>query len=167
MEHGRLGNRTLIVWVCNRFDYRCNGPDRTPPYKPHFPEPEFYALYADAAQGRLGPNVHMVPYNTFERTYAKSLGVDMYAEVLRPSGLQALIDVGYPLTRMRGMPLTDAACFSARLPKSRPQGTGGTAPSSLQKQRHARSSSCLHVAMTGALRSQVSDYRHRLAADVV
>ena len=66
---GRGGK--LIVWVCNRFNYRCEGSNGRPRPRPAFPEPEWYALYAKAAQGGLGPSVVVVPWTSFEVTYAR------------------------------------------------------------------------------------------------
>ena len=88
----------IVVWVCNRFDFRDNGPDRGrdhPLPQPLFPEPEFYALYAAAANGSLGAHVSVLPYTPFEAYYAGLKGVWIREPALRPAGLKSLDPSGH------------------------------------------------------------------------
>lgn len=95
LQYGTWVDRILIVWVCNRFDYKCHGPDHRP-LMTDFPEASFYELYANASDGKLGPNVHIVPYTQFEVSYALQYGVNISATVIKPTGLKSLAPVSEP-----------------------------------------------------------------------
>eukprot|EP00802_Teleaulax_amphioxeia_P007174 Tamp_07180.p1 GENE.Tamp_07180~~Tamp_07180.p1 ORF type:complete len:596 (-),score=108.25 Tamp_07180:765-2552(-) len=80
--------KRLVVWVCNRFDYRHSAHALPHPQRA-FPETAFYDLYARASNGSLGGHVTMVPYTEFERVYAAAKGVYMSEPVLRPAGFKS------------------------------------------------------------------------------
>ena len=89
----KAGKR-IIIWVCNRFDYHHIqdtpvGTASEATTQSHFPEPEFYALYARAANGSLGTQVSVLAYNAFETYYASFKGMHIHEPVLRPSGLKS------------------------------------------------------------------------------
>jgi hypothetical protein len=60
--------KPLIIWICNRIDYKdqasldCN-----------FPDPEFYELFNEA---HLKDNVTLIAYTPFEHVYAKKVGIE-------------------------------------------------------------------------------------------
>ena len=80
--------KRLVVWVCNRFDYRHSAHALPHPQRA-FPETAFYDLYARASNGSLGGHVTVVPYTEFERVYAAAKGVYMSEPVLRPAGFKS------------------------------------------------------------------------------
>mmetsp|Transcript_67514 Transcript_67514/g.166781 ORF Transcript_67514/g.166781 Transcript_67514/m.166781 type:complete len:1140 (+) Transcript_67514:85-3504(+) len=88
-EYGRWDSKRLIVWVCNRFDYRSEGVDGGIQCKDSFPEASYYQLFRDSCDGKLGPNVRVVPYTKYEAIHAAKKGVNMFHEVVKPSGLTA------------------------------------------------------------------------------
>ncbi|KAJ1482289.1 hypothetical protein T484DRAFT_1804173 [Baffinella frigidus] len=115
--HGGRGGK-LVVWVCNRFNYRCEGPDGgdAPRPRPAFPEPEWYALYARAAEGGLGRNVAVVPYNAFEAVWARLHQVPISSAPVKPTGLKSRLNAS-TLLGGGGSPIT--------VPWPRPELLGG------------------------------------------
>lgn len=70
--------KPLIVWVCNRFDYRhgSGGEDR-------FPDREYYDLIQKAAEM---PNVRIISYTPFEHEYARRKGINFGDRTIKPLG---------------------------------------------------------------------------------
>ena len=70
--------KPLIIWVCNRFDYRHGngGPKR-------FPDKKYYDLIRNAATKE---NVHFVSYTPFEYEYAHRRGIDFGTDTIKPLG---------------------------------------------------------------------------------
>ena len=63
----------LVIWVCNRFDYRMEDQTR------------FYELFSRAEQN---PNIKIVPYSFFEKVWCKEKGTDiMDREHIPPCGI--------------------------------------------------------------------------------
>ena len=52
----------LVIWICNRFDYRMES------------EKEFYRLFSKAEEN---PNIKIVPYSYFEKVWCKEKGTDL------------------------------------------------------------------------------------------
>jgi len=63
---------TLIVWVCNRFNYDMYGDN------------DYNQLFAKSIKY---DNVIVIPYTEFERVWANHFGVEITEEVIRPIGL--------------------------------------------------------------------------------
>ncbi len=76
LQHG--WQKPLIIWICNRFDYKDGGPQDEP-----FPDKEFYALFKKAAQQK---NVFFVNYTAYERLYAKNKNIDTGRLIIKPCG---------------------------------------------------------------------------------
>jgi hypothetical protein len=70
--------KPLIIWVCNRFDYRHagGGEDR-------FPEPEYYELIRKATTMK---NVRIIAYTPFEYEYARRKGINFEKRSIKPIG---------------------------------------------------------------------------------
>ena len=67
-------DKPLIIWVCNRFDYRHgNAQD--------FPDQEYYNLFAQAT--RL-PHVRVISYCPFETFFMRSKGIQIHNKVIKP-----------------------------------------------------------------------------------
>lgn len=66
----------LIIWVCNRFDYYDHAS-----LDCHFPDPEFYQLFNEAAHKK---NVFVVAYTQFEQAYAHQKKVEMGPLLITP-----------------------------------------------------------------------------------
>ena len=63
----------LIIWVCNRFDYRMES------------ETKFYELFSKAEQNS---NIKIVPYSYFERVWCSQKGTDlMNHQHIKPCGI--------------------------------------------------------------------------------
>lgn len=76
LQHG--WTKPLIIWVCNRFDYRHgNGGEE------RFPDPQYYNLIRQAA---TMPNVRIVSYTPFEYIYGRMRGVDFGTRTIKPLG---------------------------------------------------------------------------------
>lgn len=63
---------TLIVWICNRFNYEMNG------------DAEYHELFARAVNF---DNVRIIPYTEFERVWAKHFNINITEDTIRPIGL--------------------------------------------------------------------------------
>ena len=61
----------LIIWICNRFDYRMET------------EYEFYELFSKAEQN---PNIKIIPYTHFEKVWCDHKGTIITNETIRPNG---------------------------------------------------------------------------------
>lgn len=68
--------KPLIIWVCNRFDYRHDNSDP-------FPDAEFYDLFRSAMQKK---NVILVPWSAYEYVYASQKQVYFGTNVIKPIG---------------------------------------------------------------------------------
>jgi len=72
--------KPLIIWVCNRFDYRnvrCMDCD--------FPDKQFYDLIREATQKE---NVKIIPYTDYEYVYARRMGIDLGTRTIKPLGTE-------------------------------------------------------------------------------
>lgn len=80
--------KPLIIWICNRFDYRDGGAQDE-----KFPDKEFYDLFKAAGNQK---NVFFVNYTAYEHFYAQGKGVDTGHVVIKPCGVkeEALRDGG-------------------------------------------------------------------------
>jgi len=66
----------LVIWVCNRFDYRMES------------EPRFYELFSKAEEN---PNIKIVPYSFFEKVWCQNKGTEiMNREHIPPCGINLL-----------------------------------------------------------------------------
>lgn len=62
----------LVIWICNRFDYRMESESR------------FYELFKRAEEN---PNIKIVPYSYFEKVWCTTKGINlMNHEFIRPCG---------------------------------------------------------------------------------
>ena len=70
--------KPLIIWVCNRFDYRhaMGGPD-------HFPDQEYYDLIEKATRMK---NVYIISYTPYEYEYARRKGIHFGRRTIKPLG---------------------------------------------------------------------------------
>lgn len=63
----------LVIWVCNRFDYRMEN------------QPEYYKLFKEAEKN---PNIKIVPYSYFEKIWCTEKGTNlMEHEYIPPCGI--------------------------------------------------------------------------------
>ncbi len=76
LQHG--WQKPLIIWVCNRFDYRhgSGGEDR-------FPDGAYYDLIRQATQQS---NVRLIAYTPFEHEYMRRRGIEMGTRTIKPLG---------------------------------------------------------------------------------
>lgn len=70
--------KPLIIWICNRFDYRDCGPCAE-----DFPDKEFYELFRSAKNQK---NIFMVNYTAYEHLYAQNRKVDTGSLIIKPCG---------------------------------------------------------------------------------
>lgn len=70
--------KPLIIWICNRFDYRDGGAQDEP-----FPDKEFYDLFRAA---KYKKNVFFVHYTAYEHYYAQRKKVDTRKLIIKPCG---------------------------------------------------------------------------------
>lgn len=74
----------LIIWVCNRFDYRMESESR------------FYELFSKAEQN---PNIKIVPYSHFEKIWCTQKGTNlMNHNHIKPCGINLVDDNNIPET---------------------------------------------------------------------
>lgn len=63
----------LVIWICNRFDYRMETESR------------FYSLFKEAEKN---PNIKIVPYSYFEKVWCRERGIDiMDHDYIPPLGI--------------------------------------------------------------------------------
>jgi len=72
--------KTLIIWVCNRFDYH-----HEVNMDCQFPDSEYYQLINKAI---TMDNVKIVLYTEFERIYAKKKGIIFENNIIKPIGVK-------------------------------------------------------------------------------
>lgn len=75
-------SKKLIIWVCNRFDYR-----DVPTAGNTFPDNEYYDLIRSIPNRT---NVDIYSYTEYEHIYAKRKGIDVWDETIRPIGSKGL-----------------------------------------------------------------------------
>lgn len=68
--------KPLVIWICNRFDYKCGRSGG-------FPDKEYYDLIKKAT---VQPNVHLIGYTAFENFYCRLRGIDIGTKVITPCG---------------------------------------------------------------------------------
>ena len=69
---------TLIIWICNRFDYCDQASNRC-----GFPDSEYYQLLKDAKNNK---NVKIFSYTKFEHIYTKNKGINIGELIIKPCG---------------------------------------------------------------------------------
>ena len=69
----------LIIWVCNRFDYKDNVTNNC-----GFPDPEYYNLFRNALSSS---RVTIIPYTDFERVHASRAKINIRHNTIKPLGL--------------------------------------------------------------------------------
>ncbi len=67
--------KPLLIWICNRFDYRHHPSE--------FPDPEYHELFRKAAKQE---NVFIIPYSPYEWYYAYTKGVYLNTFTIKPIG---------------------------------------------------------------------------------
>ena len=73
LENQNEFNGKLVIWVCNRFDYRMES------------ETRFYKLFSEAEQN---PNIKIVPYSHFEKVWCIRKGTNLTNhEHIKPCGI--------------------------------------------------------------------------------
>jgi len=74
----------LIIWVCNRFDYRMES------------ESKFYELFSRAEEN---PNIKIVPYSHFEKIWCTQKGTNLMNHThIKPCGINLVDDNNIPET---------------------------------------------------------------------
>jgi hypothetical protein len=94
LQHDYQGS--LLIWICNRFDYTDAANNRC-----GFPDPEFYDLFRTALDK---PRVALVPYTQFESVYCAYRGIQLREPVIKPTGI-------YARTSLRTDYAEDPSCF--------------------------------------------------------
>jgi len=61
----------LIIWICNRFDYRMET------------EKKFYELFSEAEKN---PNIKIIPYTHFEKIWCEYKGIKINQDTITPIG---------------------------------------------------------------------------------
>lgn len=75
LENQNELNTKVIIWICNRFDYRMEN------------QTKYYNLFSHAEDN---PNIKIVPYSYFEKIWCKEKGTDIMGnQVIRPCGINS------------------------------------------------------------------------------